>query len=164
MVLCERSAICFINIRLKDKMKEKNNHVNVIFPEQEVVGERDWGEERLVALIPEILSLKVMTIKSGKKGGLQYHHKKNECGYVVSGEMLIRFDAGDGILKEKIIFTGDSFHFPPGSVHQEEALTDCIIVEASTPYFNDRVRVESEYGLPKEGGLPSVKESEVILK
>ncbi len=139
-------------------------HVDVIFPDQESIGKRDWGEERLVALIPEVMSLKILTIKKGKKGGVQYHHKKNECGYIFSGELLVRFDKGDGILSEKILYSGDSFHFPPKSVHQEEALSDCVIVEASTPYFNDRVRVEDKYGLPTEGGLPSVKESEIIFR
>ncbi len=143
---------------------KKKEHVDVIFPEQESVGERDWGEEKLVALIPRVISLKILTIKKGKKGGLQYHHKKNECGYIFSGELLIRFDKGDGVLSERILHTGDSFHFPPKSVHQEEALSDCVIVEASTPFFNDRVRVEDIYGLPIEGGLPSVKESEVIFR
>ncbi len=142
----------------------KNEHVDIIFPKQESIGKRDWGEEKLVVLIPEVISLKILTINKGKKGGLQYHHKKNECGYIFSGELLIRFDKGDGVLSEKILYPGDSFHFPPKSVHQEEALSDCVIVEASTPFFNDRVRVESIYGLPIEGGLPSVKESEVIFR
>jgi len=138
--------------------------VDIIFPKQEFVGGRDWGEEKLVALIPGVLSLKILTINKGKKGGLQYHHKKNECGYIFSGEMLIRFDKGDGVLNEKILRAGDSFHFPPKSVHQEEALSDCIIVEASTPFFNDRVRVEDVYGSPTKGGLSSVKESDVIFR
>ncbi len=143
---------------------KKSEHVDIVFPKQETVGKRDWGEEKLVALIPGVLSLKVLTIKEGKKGGLQYHHKKNECGYILSGELLVRFDKGDGILQEKILYPGDSFHFPPKSIHQEEAISDCVVVEASTPHFNDRVRVEDFYGLPMEGGLPSVKESEVISK
>ena len=142
----------------------KINHVDIVFPKQENIGMRDWGEEKLVALIPKVLSLKVLTIKKGKKGGLQYHHKKNECGYIISGELLIRFDAGDGKLKEKILSSGDSFHFPPKSIHQEEAITECVIIEASTPHFNDRVRVEGLYGLEIEGGLPSVKENEIVFR
>ena len=100
----------------------------------------------------------------GKKGGLQYHRKKNECGYVLSGKLKIRFDNGNGILKEKILGSGASFHFPPGSVHQEEALTNCKIIEASSPHFNDRVRVESNYNLKTDGGLPTTKRSEIKIK
>jgi len=53
------------------------------------------------------------------------------------------------------------FHFPPGAVHQEEAITDCTIIEASTPHFNDRVRVEEKYGVNINGGLPSTTIDEV---
>ena len=127
----------------------------VIFPEAEDMGPRDWGTETLLALVPKEFSLKKLFVKAGSKGGLQYHHKKNECGFLVSGQMIIRFDEGDGKLKERIINAGECFHFPPGAVHQEEAVKDCIIIEASTPHFNDRVRMEEQYGMTIDGGLPS---------
>ena len=142
----------------------KKKHVNVVFPNIKNLGNRDWGEEDLLVLIPKLLSLKRIKIKKGSKGGLQYHHKKNECGYLVSGNLIIRYDEGDGKLKEKILNPGASFHFPPGAVHQEEALSDCIIIEASSPHFNDRVRVEEEYGLSSKDGLPTTLENEVKLK
>ena len=94
--------------------------------------------------------LKRLFVKAGNKGGLQYHRLKNEGGYLVSGEMIIRYDDGEGGLTEKVIRAGDSFHFPPGVVHQEEAITDCVIIEGSTPHFNDRVRCEEVFGLAPE--------------
>ena len=68
---------------------------------------------------------------------------------------------GENIRIEKILKEGDSFRFPPGAVHQEEAITDCLIIEASTPHYNDRVRVEKEYGLTEEPGLQSTTKNEV---
>ncbi len=47
-----------------------------IFPKKKKIGNRDWGEEILAALIPKKISLKILNIKKGKKGGLQYHRKK----------------------------------------------------------------------------------------
>ena len=47
-----------------------------IFPYPKKIGKRDWGEEILAALIPKKISLKILKIKKGKKGGLQYHRKK----------------------------------------------------------------------------------------
>jgi len=117
-----------------------------------------------VALIPKKISLKLLTIKKGKKGGLQYHHKKNECGYLIKGRLLIRYDNGQGELKERALKAGSSFHFPPGAIHQEEALTKCEIIEASTPYFNDRVRVEKKYGMNFFSGLKSTLKKNIILK
>ena len=140
------------------------NIEDILFPKSESMGERDWGSEDLLVLIPKVLSFKKIRYNKGQKGGLQYHHKKNECGYIISGEMLLRYDIGDGKLKERILKAGDWFHFPPKSVHQEEALTDLEIIEASTPHFNDRVRVEKEYGLDDTDGLPSTTEDEVELK
>ena len=78
--------------------------------------------------------------------------------------MLVRYDNGKGKLVKKILKQGDCFHFPPYFVHQEEAITDCEIIEVSTPHFNDRVRVEKKYGLTENGGLQTTKKSEIIEK
>ena len=136
----------------------------MIFPNIEDAGPRPWGQEKILSIIPDTLSLKLLRIKAGSKGGLQYHRKKNECGYLLKGKLIIRFDNGNGKLQEKILNPGTSFHFPPGAVHQEEALEDCEIIEASTPHFNDRVRVENKYGIKDKDGLPSTSEDEIILK
>ena len=132
------------------------------FPEPESIGMRLWGEEVLLALSKGNFTLKRLFIKAGSKGGLQYHRKKDECGYIISGRMIIRYDDGTGTLVEKIVRSGDVFHFPPYAVHQEEALEDTIIIEASTPFLNDRVRVEEEYNLQDSEGLPSTSEDEII--
>ena len=126
-----------------------------IFPNFKNLGFREWGQELLLAHIAKKLTLKKLIIEKNKKGGLQYHHKKNECGLIIKGKLKVKFDLGNGILKEKILKKGDAFHFPPGLVHQEIAITKCEIIEASTPHFNDRVRVEKKYGLNLEKGLPT---------
>jgi mannose-6-phosphate isomerase-like protein (cupin superfamily) len=144
-------------------MKKKN--IKVCFPKSINMGKRDWGIEKLLVLIPRKLTLKFLFIKKGKKGGLQYHRKKNECGYLLKGKLLVRFDNGKGKLIKKILKPGMSFHFPPGAIHQEEAVSNCTIIEASTPHFNDRVRVDSRYGLKNfDSGLPSTKKEHIIQK
>jgi mannose-6-phosphate isomerase len=146
---------------MNEGMMMNSEKSKVAFMAPQDMGHRDWGVEELLVLVPKTFSLKRLMIKAGCKGGLQYHHKKNECGYLVSGQMIIRFDDGDGNLSERVINAGDSFHFPPGAVHQEEAVTDCVIIEASTPHFNDRVRVEESYGQIIGGGLQSTTIDEV---
>ena len=143
---------------MNDKLED------ILFPKKKSMGDREWGSEELLVLISKVLSLKLIKYKKGSRGGLQYHHEKNECGYIVSGQMLVRYDKGDGKLTEKILNKGDWFHFPPKTIHQEEALTDLEIIEASTPHFNDRVRVEENYGLTSNGGLSSTTEDEVKLR
>jgi len=135
----------------------------VIFPEPEDLGFRTWGVETLLALVPGKFSFKRLEMKAGTKGGLQYHQLKDEVQILISGKLLIRYDdTGSGSLKEKTIESGDCVHFYPGLVHQEEALTDCVLIEASTPHFNDRVRVEERYGVETNGGLPSTTLQEII--
>ncbi len=128
------------------------------------MGKRLWGKEILIGLVSKKYSIKKLIMKAGFKGGLQYHRKKDECGYLLSGKLLIRYDDGSGSLNNKILKAGDCFHLPPGFIHQEEALTDCEIIEISTPHFNDRVRVEKKYGIKNEEGLPTTNYSEIIEK
>jgi mannose-6-phosphate isomerase len=135
-----------------------------IFPKPESIGERPWGTEDLLAIVSKQFSVKRISINKGNKGGLQYHRLKDEVAILISGEMLIRYDTGDGVLKEKVLGPGQAAHFPAGLVHQEEALTDCVIIEASTPHFNDRVRVEEEYGLGKSEGMPTTSEDQIELR
>ena len=61
--------------------------IKTIFPKKKLVGKRNWGREYLLVLIPKILSFKLLEIKKGKLGGLQYHHKKKELGYINYGEI-----------------------------------------------------------------------------
>ena len=84
-------------------------------------------------------TFKKLILKKGCKGGLQYHRFKNEAGFLVSGKLIIRYADSGNTLKERVVLPGESFHFPPFSVHQEEAIEECVILEASNPVFNDRV-------------------------
>ncbi len=143
---------------------EYKSKTSPIFPEPQDLGKRPWGKEELLVLIPGKLMLKKLTISAGSKGGLQYHRLKEECGYLLSGRLIIRHENEHGTLTEKIIMPGDSFHFPPGVVHQEEALEDCVIIEGSTPHFNDRVRMEKKFNLGEPIGLPTTKFDEIEEK
>lgn len=125
------------------------------------VGDREWGREMLVMHAPGKYTGKLLKINAGKRGGLQYHRLKDEAEFLLEGQMIVRFVDEQGRLTSRILKPGDSVRFPPGAIHQTEALTDCLIFEASTPHFNDRVRVEEFFGMPTGGGLPTTKEEEI---
>ena len=129
--------------------------------EPKSVGEREWGEELLIMHAPGKYTGKLLKIKAGKKGGLQYHRLKDEADYLLSGQMIVRYVTLEGKLASRVINPGESVRFPPGAVHQTEAISDCLVFEASTPHFNDRVRVEEFFGLEKEGGLPTTSLEEI---
>ena len=129
------------------------------FPKSKDMGSRPWGVETFLCQVEEKFIMKKLYLKECCKGGSQYHRFKEEAGFLISGKMIIRHDDGNGGLCEKLITAGDIFHFRPGVVHQEEALEDCIIIEASTPVFNDRVRMESNYGLGEPERMPTTTAS-----
>ena len=52
----------------------------------------------------------------------------------------------DGELRDVQLKQGESFRITPLTVHQMIAVTDCDVLEASTPELDDVVRVTDKYG------------------
>lgn len=117
---------------------------------------REWGEEIFIAETPHYLG-KMLRMKAGTRGGLQYHVEKDETFFLLSGSAWVRSDDGTGRLVQEVMAHGEAYHIPPGAPHQVEAITDCVFFEASTPHYDDRVRCEAQYGLPEGGGLPTTR-------
>lgn len=107
------------------------------------LGPKDWGTELLVAHTP-FYTGKLMLMRAGTQGPLQYHEHKDETFFVFSGRAWIEFDPGTGLVK-RAVEAGSSIHIPPGAVHRVGAVTDCVLFEASTPHFEDRINVEDQY-------------------
>jgi mannose-6-phosphate isomerase len=118
------------------------------------IGKRNWGREILIAHTDAYIG-KVLLMKAGTAGGLQYHREKIETFFLDEGQAFVDYDAGDGQLTTISMSPGMIVHVPAGAPHRVRAITDVKIFEVSTPVFNDRVRVEAEYGEPEVGGLPS---------
>lgn len=116
--------------------------------------EREWGEEIIVTDTPLYLG-KILKMHAGTAGGLQTHRLKTETFYLHSGKAIVTTDFGDGHLTEIEMVPGECCHIPAGAVHKVTAVTDCLFSEWSTPHYNDRVRMESRYGLKEDGGLPT---------
>ncbi|MEC8011015.1 MAG: hypothetical protein VX185_09650 [Pseudomonadota bacterium] len=149
--------VCEI-IATKNKIKKENE----IFPNAKDVGKRLWGNEEILAIESKNFMMKKLSIKKGHKGGLQYHRKRIEMGYIVSGKMIVRYEY-NGLIKEKICKAGDVYHFNRFLIHQEEALEDTVIIECSNGWMNDRVRVENKFGIKEEEGLPTTNYGEEVL-
>lgn len=124
-------------------------------------GPRPWGEEQVVALVPGVASCKLLDVRAGHKGRLQRHHRKDEAGYLLEGHMIVRW-VQHGEIFARELWSGESYHFPPGCIHQEEAISDCVVVEVSTPFANDREGMEEAFGLDVPAdALPSTAPEEV---
>jgi mannose-6-phosphate isomerase-like protein (cupin superfamily) len=108
------------------------------------LGPKPWGTETLIAKTDHYIG-KVLRMKAGHRGGLQYHVHKDETFFLYEGVALVTADDGSGALITRTMLAGDSYHIPPGAVHQVEAVNDCVFFETSTPHFEDRVNVAAQY-------------------
>ena len=106
---------------------------------------KPWGWELLYALT-EGYAGKIIFIKKGHRLSLQYHRKKEETMYLLSGSIV--FETGDfpAGLTQCTIKPGESLHLPPGTLHRIKASEDSTILEVSTPELDDVTRLSDDYG------------------
>lgn len=107
--------------------------------------EKPWGWELIWALTDRYCG-KLLLVRAGQALSLQYHERKDESWHVRDGRAVLELGALDARLEEREIGPGDSFHFPPGTVHRVRALEDTLILEVSTPEIDDVVRLADDYG------------------
>jgi quercetin dioxygenase-like cupin family protein len=107
---------------------------------------KPWGHETIWASI-ELYVGKILHIKAGQALSVQYHTVKDETVYLLSGELKywVRLE-GREELEDMRLQQGDAFRITPGTIHYMEAVTDCDVLEASTPHLDDVVRLKDRYG------------------
>jgi mannose-6-phosphate isomerase-like protein (cupin superfamily) len=112
---------------------------------------KPWGYELIWAHTDHYVG-KLLHINAGHALSVQYHHTKDETIFLLRGRMKYRVGAqsaesrAQGTLQEFEMKEGESFRNTPGTVHQMEAITDCDVLEASTPHLDDVVRLQDRYG------------------
>ena len=106
---------------------------------------KPWGHELIWAHTDRYVG-KILHIKAGHALSLQFHHKKDEVVHVLAGQMKFVHGADEKEMTELVMNPGDSFHVTPLLRHRMVAVTDCDILEASTPELDDVVRLEDRYG------------------
>jgi mannose-6-phosphate isomerase len=100
--------------------------------------DKPWGHEEIFAIEEGMYVGKLLFVNAGESLSLQYHHTKDETIALVSGRVEI--DMGG---------SQDSVHVLPGTLHRLRAVTDSVLVEASTAepgWREDIVRIEDHYG------------------
>jgi len=112
--------------------------------EEVVIVPKPWGHEVIWAHTDRYVG-KLLHIKAGHALSVQYHNRKDETIYLLSGEMIYRVQDGDQ-LRDIGLKVGEAYRCLPCTVHQLEAITDCEVLEASTPDLDDVVRLSDRYG------------------
>jgi mannose-6-phosphate isomerase-like protein (cupin superfamily) len=106
--------------------------------------EKPWGYELWWGHTERYVG-KLLHVAAGKQLSLQYHQRKDETIHLLAGEMVLVLQE-DGVLVDHPMRPGQSYRVRPGTIHRMRAVTDCDVLEVSTPEVEDVVRVQDDYG------------------
>jgi len=102
---------------------------------------KPWGHEIIWAQTQDYVG-KILYIKADHRLSKQYHQEKEETVYVLEG-VLYNYDENDN---PTMYGPGNSLHIKPNQVHRFGAKKgDVKLVEVSTNYLSDVVRLEDDY-------------------
>lgn len=112
--------------------------------------EKPWGWE--LHWTPDDLPYmgKIIHIKKGCQLSLQAHEKKRESWLLLGGQAKLIWENEKGELTGTDIQTGKGYTCALGQRHRMSAITDCDILEVSTPEMGTTWRLEDDYSRPDE--------------
>ena len=101
---------------------------------------------------------KVLEVSAGKRLSLQYHERKTETLFLLSGRVRVTYrplaagevptTAAVGAEHEHLWEAGQALHIPPRTIHRFAAVTDAVLLEVSTPDLTDVVRLQDDFARP----------------
>lgn len=112
--------------------------------------EKPWGYE--IHWVPEDKPYmgKVLHINEGKRLSLQIHDRKQESWFLLKGQAKVVWDNANGELIETELETGKGYTCALGQRHRLVGITDCDVLEVSTPEIGTTFRLEDDYKRPDE--------------
>ena len=105
---------------------------------------KPWGNE-LVFAENEKYAGKILHLDPGQSLSLQYHERKDETVFVLTGEVTLLV-GGEANMTELRLRPGEAYRIRPGVRHRLSAEVSSDLVEVSTPELDDVVRLEDRYG------------------
>lgn len=112
--------------------------------------DKPWGYELHFVQEDKPYMGKLMHVKAGHRQSMQIHDAKHETYLLTSGRAKIVWDNDKGKLIETELEQGKGFATHVGQRHRLIAITDCEIMEFSTPEMGTTWRLEDDYGRPDE--------------
>jgi mannose-6-phosphate isomerase len=120
--------------------------------------EKPWGYELLWTPPGAAYAGKLIHINAGARLSLQIHDKKSESWLLISGRAKVVWDTPHAELAETELLPGRGYSCPAGTRHRLAGITDCDIIEVSTPEIGTTYRVEDDFG--REDETEEVRRSE----
>jgi len=112
--------------------------------------EKPWGWE--LHWTPADLPYmgKLLHIRAGARLSLQLHDAKRETWLLHSGRAKVVWENGAGELAETELEPGRGYTCALGQRHRLVGVTDCEVIEVSTPELGTTWRLEDDYARPHE--------------
>ena len=101
--------------------------------------DKPWGYEKVIVSTEKYLTKELYLMK-GEGTSHHKHDKKDETMHIFSGEVIIKFDNEEVILKKS-----GTIRIKPNTPHTILAVENTILQEYSTPYMDDTVRIKDQY-------------------
>lgn len=124
--------------------------------------EKPWGWE--IHFVPDDKPYmgKILHINKGQRFSLQYHDKKLESWFLISGKARIIWDNEKGNLEEVEMMPHVGYSTDTKQRHRMYAITDCEVIEVSMPEVGVTYRLEDDYA--RAGRNEDAKERELRNK
>lgn len=112
--------------------------------------EKPWGYE--LHFTPDNLPYmgKIIHVDQGKRLSLQTHDKKQESWMIMKGQAKVIWENSNGELVETPLEENQGYTCAIGQMHRLAAVTDCDIIEVSTPEIGTTYRIEDDFSRPDE--------------
>lgn len=112
--------------------------------------EKPWGYE--LHFVPEGLPYmgKKIHIDGGKRLSLQTHDQKQESWFLLNGQAKVVWENQAGELIETELEKDKGYTCAVGQKHRLVGITDCDVLEVSTPELGTTYRIEDDYSRPDE--------------
>lgn len=112
--------------------------------------EKPWGYE--LHWVPEGLPYmgKILHINAGEVLSLQVHDQKQESYFMMSGRAALEWENNTGTMITTEMQPGYGYRTSVGQKHRIRGITDCDVIEASTPEAGTTWRLEDKYARPNE--------------
>jgi len=112
--------------------------------------EKPWGYELHWVPADAPYMGKIIHINAGARLSLQLHDEKQESWLVINGEAAVIWENAEGKLVQTDLEPGQGYSTRLGQRHRLIGLTDCDVVEVSTPELGTTWRLEDDYARPHE--------------
>lgn len=120
--------------------------------------EKPWGYELHWVPADAPYMGKVLHVREGARLSLQVHDQKSESWLLMSGRAAVIWENDKGELIETELQPGQGYTTKVGQKHRLKGLTDCDIVEVSTPELGTTWRLEDDFARPHETPEQRAKE------